>query len=286
MKRETSLYSYKLDMFRMIKYFHHAVQKSILSSRQFSQLQKIMSDQMLTTYFQPILDLQEGGCLGYEILNRPPQSRFFPNTEAFYEFIGHTDQLNTFERFCREISIDRFSAASREIQNSRNKVVFLNVHPQVLADTSYRSEETVKLLERYGLSPEQIVFELTEKQAIQDYVEFEQVLSSYRSQGFRIAIDDAGTGYNSLKAIVSLKPDFIKLDRALISYIDVQPDQQQIVKILKQFASSSDIQLIAEGIERLEELQFLSSEGIEYGQGYAIGKPDIKLKSPINPSHT
>ncbi|MFE6076161.1 EAL domain-containing protein [Paenibacillus sp. NPDC057886] len=127
-----------------------------------------------------------------------------------------------------------------------------------------------------------MVFELTEKQAVQDYVEFERILSNYRSQGFRIAIDDAGSGYSSLKAIVSLKPDFIKLDRALISRVDTHPDQQHILRILKQFAVDSGTSIIAEGIERYEEIQFLRREGIEYGQGYALGRPDTVLRpSPL-----
>lgn len=239
-----------------------------------------MRNQTLTTYFQPIINLQDGTCLGHEVLNRPPVSEQFPNTESFYEFIGHTDQVFAFERFCREVSIERFTKTLAQQGFSEQAVVFLNIHPQVLSDSSYRSGETVHLLRKHGLTPEQVVFELTEKQAVQDYIAFERILSNYRSQGFRIAVDDAGSGYNSLKAIVSLKPDFIKLDRALISHVDAQPDQQHIVRILKQFASESETHIIAEGIERYEEIQFLQNEGIEYGQGYAIGRPKPELQRP------
>ncbi|WP_247898317.1 diguanylate cyclase domain-containing protein [Paenibacillus pabuli] len=140
---------------------------------------------MLTTYFQPILNLQSGNCLGYEILNRPPVSNLFPNAESFYQFIGHTDQVFTFERFCREISIERFRDSLTTERYPDNTVVFLNIHPQVLADSTYRSGETISLLNSYGLSPEQVVFELTEKQAVHDYIEFERILSNYRSQGFK-----------------------------------------------------------------------------------------------------
>lgn len=283
MKREASLHSYRQELFRFIGHFHHALHKSLYSARQLSQLQKIMRNKMLTTYFQPIVNLHDESCLGYEILNRPPQSKLFPNTETFYEFIGHTDQVFSFERCCRELSIERFSMEQDQVNAAYGGAIFLNIHPQVLSDANYRSGETISLLQRYGLAPEQIVFELTEKQAVHDYVEFERILSNYRAQGFRIAIDDAGSGYNSLKAIVSLNPDFIKLDRALISCIDTHPEQQHIVKILKQFASSSNTHIIAEGIERHEEILFLQSEGIEYGQGYAIGKPDRKLKLPSLP---
>ncbi|WP_262416484.1 EAL domain-containing protein [Paenibacillus sp. CGMCC 1.18879] len=263
---------------------YSTLQKSFRLHKQFSELQKIMQQHLLTTYFQPILNLQDGRALGYEILNRPPESKLFPSTESFYDFIGHTDHVFAFEHFCRELSIERFRTAclTRE-HNPQDTVIFLNIHPRVLADSNYRSGETISLLNRNGLTPEQVVFELTEKQAVHDYVEFERVLSHYRSQGFRIAVDDAGSGYNSLKAIVSLKPDFIKLDRFLIRHVDAHPEQQHIIRILKQYAASSGTNIIAEGIERHEEIQFLQSEGIDYGQGYALGRPDTELQQPLLP---
>ncbi|MCG7383616.1 EAL domain-containing protein [Paenibacillus sp. ACRRY] len=281
MKSTDSPNTYKHDLYYLIRYFHKSFRKSLLHYKQFSGLQQIIRHKMLTTYFQPIINLQDGNCLGYEILNRPPASPLFPNTESFYEFIGDTDQVFAFERFCREISIERFKSSLIKEQYPNNTVIFLNIHPQVLADSTYRNGETITLLNSYGLSPEQVVFELTEKQAVQDYVEFERILSNYRSQGFRIAIDDAGSGYSSLKAIVSLKPDFIKLDRALINHVDTRSDQQNIVRILKQYAAESDTHIIAEGIEREEEIHFLRSASIEYGQGYAIGRPDVELKCPL-----
>ncbi|MDO7907487.1 EAL domain-containing protein [Paenibacillus sp. JX-17] len=272
MKRFPSHYSYR-HAFHFFSYLYHNIQDSIYSYRQFSGLQKIIRNRMLATYFQPIINLQDESCLGYEALNRPPSSMLFPSTESFYDFIGHTDQVFEFERFCREVSIERYHTTVMLEKKTKDTVIFLNVHPRVLLDSSYRSGETICLLQRYGLCPEQVVFELTEKQAVHDYVEFERILSHYRSQGFRIAIDDAGSGYNSLKAIVSLKPDFIKLDRSLIRHIDTQPDQQQLIKILKQYTAGSNTSIIAEGIERLEEIGFLRNEGIEYGQGYALGRP-------------
>lgn len=281
MKIDFSLHSYKREILHFIGHFYESLQKSIHSSKQLAELQHIIRHDMVTTYFQPIVHLQDERCLGYEILNRPPLTPLFPTTEGFYEFIGKTDGVFAFERFCRELSIKRYSAAQAAHTNSdMSGVIFINVHPQVLSDANYRSGETISLLHRYGLSPEQVVFELTEKQAVQDYVEFERILSNYRAQGFRIAIDDAGSGYNSLKAIVSLKPDFIKLDKALIRHIDQHAEQQHIVKILKQFASGVSTHIIAEGIETAEEFQFLRAEGIEYGQGYAIGRPAAHLYTP------
>ena len=250
------------------------------------ELHRIVQGRKLSTFFQPILNLQSGECLGYEVLNRPPVSGSFPNTEIFYDYIGQTNRVFAFERYCRETSFERFEAArrrARQPEDIQGDVVFINVHPLVLTDSAYRSGETVRLLKRYGLPPERVVFELTEKQAVTDYAEFERVLSHYRAQGFRIAVDDAGSGYSSLKTIVNLKPEFIKLDKSLIRDLHEHEDRRRIVKLLQEFAQGSGTSIIAEGIESRAEAEFLRAEGIEYGQGYALGRPDAELKPAAFP---
>lgn len=279
MKTPLFPYADKSGLYNYMTYFYHAAQHSLLAYRRFNELQKIMRFQTLTTFFQPIWNLQSGDRLGYEVLNRPPVTPLFANTESFYDFIGQTDQVFAFERFCRDISFKRFKAALEQQGVPRDTLIFINVHPQVLADANYRSGETIQLLSSYEFSPQQVVFELTEKQAVNDYVEFERILSHYRSQGFRIAIDDAGSGYNSLKAIVSLKPEFIKLDKSLVRHIPEHPNQQRIAKLLQEFASDSGTHIIAEGIESMEEMEYLQSEGIQYGQGYALGRPSTELSA-------
>ncbi|WP_322906050.1 EAL domain-containing protein [Paenibacillus campi] len=264
-----------------IEYFCYLTKHFFRSNRRFAELHNIMRKEQLTTYFQPIMDIQTGSCLGYEILNRPPFSEWFPNTDAFYEYIGTTNQVFAFELLCRELSVKRYCEALQHSSMFEGCNVFLNVHPDVLRDTNHRSGETIRHLQRYGLKPEQIVFELTEKQAVEDFEAFKHVLSSYREQGFRIAIDDVGSGYSSLKSIVSLNPEFIKLDRSLVQHIDSRPDQQHVVKMLQEFAKSSGTFVIAEGIERLEELMFLQQQRISYGQGYALGRPSIALTHQI-----
>ncbi len=261
-----------------LEYFSYLTMQCIRSYRQFIELRKIVKKEQLTTYFQPIMDIQSGDCLGYEILNRPAFSQLFPHTDAFYEYIGTTNQVLAFEIFCRELSFKRYVEALQHSSVPAECHVFLNVHPDVLRDSNYRSGETLRQLHQYGLKPEQIVFEITEKQAVEDFEAFGQVLSTYREQGFRIAIDDIGSGYSSLKAIVSLKPEFIKLDRSLIQHIDTRPDQQHMVKMLQEFARSSGTHMIAEGIERPEELLFLQQQQISYGQGYALGRPSRVLQ--------
>lgn len=245
----------------------------------YCELKRIMKNDALTTFFQPIIALETEEIAGYEALNRPPFSKFFPTTEIFYDYIGSTNQVFLFELFCRNASLKQYSSNLKEAPSEKEKLLFINIHPDVLIDTNYRTGETIQLLQEFDLKPSQIVFDLTEKKAVTDFAMFERVLYNYRSQGFRLAIDDVGTGYNSLKTIVHLRPEFIKLDRSLIHNIVNNESQKKMVSLLLNFAIQSNTSVIAEGIEQLQDLSFLKQEGIHFGQGYALGKPHPKILS-------
>lgn len=248
----------------------------------FRELKNIVNQNTLTTFFQPILDLKTYTIVGYEALNRPPVSKWFPSTEQFYQFIGSTNQIFFFDLYCRNAAIKQYASNVKEVPTEKDKLLFINVHPDVLIDSEYRQGETIQLLEEFGLKPNQIVFELTEKKAVTDFYMFEKILYNYRTQGFRLAIDDVGTGYNSLKTIVHLCPEFIKLDKSLIHNIVDNDPQQKMVSLLLNFANQSKSYVIAEGIEQVEDLQFLKQEGLHFGQGYALGRPNQKIQHFVN----
>lgn len=267
-----------INFFSYLKYFNNRRKNEILHYKRLKELQKIMKTNSLTTYFQPILNLKSGKTVGFEALNRPPVTDLFSDTEVFYEFVGQSNQVFLFECFCRNLSLKRFIERLKDTVNTENLLIFINIHPNVLLDTNYHSGETLQLLNEIGIDPKQVVFELTEKSAVTDFALFEKVLSNYRSQGFRIAIDDVGSGYNSLKTLVYLKPEFIKLDKSLIQNIDQTLEQQKLVKLIIEYAKQSNTQIIAEGIERMEELDFVHEQGVDYGQGYALGRPHEELR--------
>lgn len=249
-------------------------QKSGLNDfMKFRELKNIIDNHSLSTFFQPIIDLKTDRIIGYEALNRPPFSRWFPSTEHFYSYIGNTDQVFHFDLMCRTTSFKRFSSQVKQAQSEKDKLLFINIHPDVLVDSKYKPGETIQILEEYGIKPNQVVFELTEKKAVTDFEMFEKVVNNYRSQGFRLAIDDAGAGYNSLKTIVQLQPEFIKLDKSLIQNIVSNKVQQKMVSLLLDFANQCQSFVIAEGIEHHADLDYLKCEGIHFGQGYALGMP-------------
>lgn len=267
-----------------LRYMSRRFRDEVQELGRLSVLLDIMEHELLDTYFQPILHLRSGETLGHEALNRPPASPQFPSTEHFYDFAGRTDQMFRFEQYCRRMSLSRYVERLPEAEAGNGELLFVNVQPGVLYDPRYKSGETVAYLKELALAPERIVFELTERQAVQDYVRFEKVLSHYREQGFRIAVDDAGSGYNSLKTLVYLKPEFIKLDKSLIRGIHTSREQQELLGLVREYAERSSTRVIAEGIETAPELHFLQMAGVEYGQGYALGRPAHRPERGVVPS--
>lgn len=237
----------------------------------------------IQTFFQPILSIDNGTTIGYEILNRPESTKSFPTTDSFYDFVGESNHIFKVERFIRSLALKRYHEQIIHQEKNEDTLIFLNIHPQVLADPNYEKGITMDLLATYNISPKQIVLELTEKKAGINYTQFVKLVEHYREQGFRIAVDDVGTGYNSLQTLLYLNPEFIKIDRSLIQNIEKFPEKQHLVELILDFANKSTTKVIAEGIETVTEYNFLQEMGVDMGQGYAIGKPIGTLNKGIVP---
>jgi hypothetical protein len=123
-----------------------------------------------------------------------------------------------------------------------------------------------------------IVIEVTEQAAVRDYEELREVIAPLREAGAFLAVDDAGAGYASLSHIANLRPDFIKIDRALVTDLDRDPAKAAVVETLGTFASRIDAWIVAEGIERAGELQRLMQLEVPLGQGYRLGRPAPRME--------
>lgn len=276
--------NYPIDFKEMMQRFL-LKNKMIRHLSQSIALKNIIAQEAMNTYFQPIYDVKSNTTFGFEALNRPMALKLFQSADIFYEFVGQTDKVFLFECFCRNLSLVRYHKKWLNYNRKKDFTLFINIHPNVLLDKNYHSGETRALLEKLNISPEQVVFELTERSAVGDFEEFARVLSHYRSQGYRIAVDDVGSGYNSLKTLIYLKPEFIKLDRSLIQNIDRHKAQQQLLTVILNYAIESGTKVIAEGIETKSEYEFIQSVGVHYAQGYAIGRPHQDLIEGKNPCY-
>lgn len=121
--------------------------------------------------------------------------------------------------------------------------------------------------------PSTLVVEITEHAAVEDYDALSGVLRRYRDAGLRLAVDDAGAGYASLRHILKLRPDFIKIDLSLVRDIHLDPARQALVTSLVSFARTVDAVLIAEGVEQQGELDMLVRLGVRQMQGYLLCPP-------------
>jgi EAL domain-containing protein (putative c-di-GMP-specific phosphodiesterase class I) len=121
--------------------------------------------------------------------------------------------------------------------------------------------------------PDRLVVELTEQEAVEDYEGLRNCLAGYLQRGVRLAIDDAGAGYSSLRHVVELSPDYLKLDRELVSGIDRDPNRRALMRAVVAFAREVGTTVIAEGVETLGELDVLRDAEVHLVQGYLLARP-------------
>jgi EAL domain-containing protein (putative c-di-GMP-specific phosphodiesterase class I) len=216
--------------------------------------------------YQPVVDLEERRALGFEALTRVSNGAF-PGPERLFKVARENNAIWKLERLCRGRAIEGCRGLAPD------QMLFLNVEPDSVRDPELRGETTFNLLRASRLQPSQVVLEMTEHSAVRDMLELRQVLDYFKFLGYRLAMDDVGSGYSGLKAIAELKPDFIKIDMSLIRNIDRHPIKQDLTGTIARFSIRSGITLIAEGVERPEELRCLKEIGVRYAQGFLFARP-------------
>jgi EAL domain-containing protein (putative c-di-GMP-specific phosphodiesterase class I) len=230
-------------------------------------LQEVLLADRLSTVFQPVVDLRQRTVLGYEALSRGPAGSVYQMPLRLFEMAEQADLVFELDRKCRRrafLSADSLPSSAK---------LFVNVYPSAMYDPEFQGTSLVRLVQSHGLSPERVVLEITEKSAIENYEVFAEALSELTSLGFSTAVDDVGAGYSGLEKIAHLNPQYLKFDRELIRDIDSSYIRREMTRALKSFADSIGSAIIAEGIERQGELDALIELGVDYGQGYLLGRP-------------
>lgn len=238
------------------------------------QLNQIIEEKKIYPVYQPIVSLKNGEVFGYEALSRIGLENCTFNVEEMFTYAEEFQCLWNLEYICRK-------KALKEIKNDiGDKKLFLNVDPNIFYDERLKAGMTLEYLTRYNISPDNIVFEICERTNIQEIIPFQRAVSHYEKQNYQIAIDDFGKGYADFNRIFFLHPQYVKIDISLIANIDKDSVKSSLVEGFVKFCHSENISLIAEGIETIDELIKLVHLGVDYGQGYFLGKPDKKLQQP------
>jgi EAL domain-containing protein (putative c-di-GMP-specific phosphodiesterase class I) len=221
----------------------------------------------LSTVFQPIFDLRSGRPRGFEALSRPmPGSGFANATELF----------TAAEAFGRTVELDLASLATSIAAFARLALpgsLALNISPRSLESDQFSVHGLVQLLVRNGVDPARIVLELTEREAVEDMERLSRAVEACRAAGMRIAADDVGAGNAGLRLLSQLRFDIVKIDLSLVQGGVVRATSQEVIQTLKDLADRWNALVIAEGIETVEQLEFVRSLGIRAGQGYLLGVP-------------
>jgi EAL domain-containing protein (putative c-di-GMP-specific phosphodiesterase class I)/CheY-like chemotaxis protein len=221
-------------------------------------IERFVSGHGVWMVFQPIQDLETRVEVGREALARfgsipsKPPDRWFAEATALA--LGHQLELRTLR--------EALEALSRIPDGT-----FLSVN------CSHSVAGSAEVAERLDGVEHRVVLEITEHEAIEDYGSLAERLAPLRERGLRVAVDDVGAGYASLRHALQLAPDIVKMDMSLTRDIDRDPGKRALAAALISFAGETGMTIVAEGIETADELQALQELGIRYGQGFYLGTP-------------
>jgi EAL domain-containing protein (putative c-di-GMP-specific phosphodiesterase class I) len=146
-----------------------------------------------------------------------------------------------------------------------DRMLFVNISPSTLTDPM--------ALELLDSLPSKLVIEVTEQEAVADYEQLRSDLAPWMSRGVRLAVDDTGAGYSSLRHVIELQPDFLKLDRELVREVDRDRNRLALIRAVVAFASEVGTSVIAEGVETQAELDTLRDAEVHLVQGYLLARP-------------
>lgn len=223
------------------------------------RIKSVIAGSSIHMVCQPIVELNSGRLVGAEALARFPRpSQRSPDcwfADAHRVGLGTELEL---------AALDRALGLLGDIPGGAYLAVNASARTVLVAEASGLFDMT---------DPHRVVIELTEHLGVDNYPELSATLIRLRRRGFRIAIDDTGSGFSTFAHILKLAPDIIKLDRILTTGIDLDPVRRALAGALATFADETGAQVVAEGIESPAELDTVMGLDISFGQGYHLGRP-------------
>lgn len=215
---------------------------------------------LIRTEYQPIADLSSGEVRGVEALTRFADGR---SPDVWFQEAAELG-------IGPQLEIAAMNKALTNLSELPSGFVSLNASPATLWSNGFR-----ELLERREVPADRIVVELTEHEFVDNYDRIRTTLERLRRLGVRLAVDDVGAGFATLKHVLQLRPEIVKIDRSLISGIHTDDVRLSLVSALVDVAERMDARIVAEGVESIEEANALWSIGIEMGQGFFMCRPTL-----------
>ena len=232
-------------------------------------LWEMLAERRLTTMFQPIVKIDDPhNVYAHECLVRGLETDgSLVSPYKLYEAARSAKMLFHLDRAAR---LQHIRASTQQQIESQ---IFINFNPTSIYDPEYCLRTTFAAIRNSGIPADRFVFEVVESDHVEDPERLPRILEFYRNAGFRVALDDLGSGFSSLNLLSRLKPDFVKFDMELIRNIDQDPYKSHIVAKLIDVARSVGVTTVVEGIETDAEWHWAIEHGADLGQGYLFGKP-------------
>jgi len=256
---------------RAVFYMEHILKENNENIKLINQLQYAVKNNELVLYYQPQYELTSGKISGFEALVRwnHPQKGLIPPMK-FIPMAEETGQIYELERWIIETALKRKLLFEEE--GKKDLYISINLSSKSLS-SEFNFTELEHIFSKYDIDYSHIVIEITETAIISDMGFAVERLKRLRRLGMKIALDDFGTGYSSLIHLKDLPIDIVKLDRNFVSSIEERGKASVIIKALLYLALDLDYEVVAEGIETKEQLEYLKKYKCKTGQGYLMSKP-------------
>ncbi len=233
-----------------------------------------------TMAFQPIVDTTTGAVYAYEALVRGPQNQ----TAASILAQVTPENRYSFDQNCRVRAIE---LAARLGLARTGAHLSINFMPGAVYSPAACIQLTLRTAREFQFPLDRLIFEITEGEQVRDKDHLAGIAAEYRKHGFRLALDDFGAGYSSLNFLASVATDVLKLDMELTRNLHLRPTALAIVKSTVALAQSLGAEIIAEGVETLDEYEAVRGCGIHLMQGYLLAKPAFEaLPQPTLPTRS
>lgn len=235
-----------------------------------SMLYEAVEQKSPVPFFQPIVDLSAGTILAHELLMRIPEADGFMAAGMFIETAEELGLIHALDL----IVLEKACAAMRDTAYSGK--LFVNISPKNFVVSRFASTFHA-IVTGHGINPGQIVLEITERETTRDISELQHFIFRMHKLGYLLAIDDFGSGYSSFRYLQIFPIDYLKIEGEFIRKIHCDSECRALVKSIVFLAKDLKIKTVAECIEKKSYVRTLRSLGIDYGQGYHMGRPVPEL---------
>jgi len=241
-------------------------------SEKYRLLLRSIDEDKLMPFFQPIFNIEDHSVIGYEVLSRLIDNEGYVASAS--RFIDMAERLGTIR------DIDRIiirKALEQKVESGFDKLLFINLSGREIKDKDF-IDYIAEVIEEYNVKPEEIVFEITEKTAVDVLLVLQDIKINFINKGFKLAIDDFGSGYSSFYYLKYIPASFVKIDGEFIRELYMGGEKDiAFVESIQFLCSKLNIKTIAECVENRETLEILKKIGINYAQGFYLGMPVEKL---------